>query len=286
MLHFGAVSLVSGMISDQKGLTMREMTIQNHARGLALRTLVVTVFVALIASYACGGKDLQPTEPDPPWVAKYQKIARAGCECKSEPCFSKSKTQLDKLVSDHGGFDEVPLSVHEAHEKFDPCWREGTADLARDLSNSADAICRCADAGCVQTFRLGMVALEDKYGTNFEPPLSDSLDQEIRKELDRAGQCLGAISVPGEEFLAYMQETTDGICACAEIACMNKILNERMGKFTGKYFIDALPSIQSQLDASKAKYCSCIGKDLAEEIADKVNAGIPPRLNVKVTCTE
>ena len=262
---------------------MRGMMFQNDARGRVWRA---TIFVALFSTFACGGKDIQPTEPDPPWVADYQKTARAGCKCKAEPCFTQAKEKLDKLVSDHGGFDEVPLSVHEAHEKFDPCWREGTADLARDLAKSADAICRCADSGCVQTFRLGMVELEDKYGTNFEPPLSDSLDQDIRNELERADKCLSALSVPGEEYLAYMEKTTGEICACTEIPCMQKILGERMGMYQGRYFIDALPSVQSRLDASKAKYCSCIGKKLAEEIADKVNGGIPPRLNVEVTCAK
>jgi hypothetical protein len=270
------------MISGDKGLTMRGMTTQKdfrHRYGF-----MVTAVVALIANYACGGKDVQPTDPDPPWVAEYQKTVRAGCECKAEACFSQAKEKLDKLVSDHGGFDEVPLSVHEAHKKFDPCWREGTADLARDLSESADAICRCTDSGCVQSFRVGMVALEDKYGTNFEPPLSNSLDENIRTELERADKCLSAISIPAADFLAYMQETTGGICACTEIECMQKILAERMAKFKGRHFIDGLPAIQSQLDASKTKYCSCIGKDLAVEIADKVNGGVHPQLKVRVIC--
>ncbi len=245
-----------------------------------------TVFALLLLaiSVACGGKDLQPTEPDPPWVAEYQSVAREGCKCTSEACLNKARTRLDSLVSDHGGFDEVPLSIHEAHEVFDPCWRSGTADLARDLSKRADAICRCEEFACVQSYRENMVALEDKYGTNFEPPLDQKLTADAQKELARATACLGELSVPGEEYLASMETTTLAICECKDIGCMQKILGERKAQFTGRVFVDSLSSIQSKLDISNARYCDCLGEALAHDVANSLAGGMPKELNVKVDC--
>lgn len=272
------------VLSTEKGSTMPPMTCEKISVAQP-RTWGLMVFaLALVAGSSCGGKDLQPTEPDPPWVAEYQTVAKAGCDCKSETCLSEAKQKLDKSLADHGGFDEVPISVHEAHNKFDVCWRAGTTDLARDLAKHADAICRCSDSACVQAFREGMVMLEDKYSTNFEPPLREKLDQEILKELDRGEQCFGALSIPGKEYAAYMQQSSDAVCACGELECMQKVLQERLAKFKGRFFVDSLPEFQSELDASNSKYCGCIGKNVAKELSDELHAGIPLHLNVTVEC--
>jgi hypothetical protein len=258
------------------------MSLKTSVRQLC-RAGLFAVWIAMFAQ-GCSGADIQPTQPDPPWVINYQKTADQGCKCKSEACFTTAKQKLDTLVAEHGGFDEVPLSVHEAHKGFDPCWRAGTADLARDLSKAADAVCRCSDNECVQTYREGLVKLEDKYGTNFQPPLADKLTQEAQNEIARATECLAAISIPGEEYLAFIEKTTEGICACDALECMQKILLERRAKFKGYVFVDGLVAIQSRLDVSNANYCQCLGKTVAQEAADKMLGGIPAQLNMKVIC--
>jgi hypothetical protein len=259
---------------------------KNPMRAPGFALLALTLVLGLGFGLGCSGasKDIQSTEPDPPWVAQYQSTARAGCECKTEACFAKAKQELDTLVADHGGFDEVPLNVHEANKKFDPCWRAGTTDLSRDLAKLADALCRCTETSCVQSFRVSMVNLEDKYGTNFEGSRRASLSEDVRSELSRADQCLGALSVPGDEYLAYMEETTVAICACSEIECLRKVLRERLEKFKGRVFIDSLPAVQSKLDIANGRYCGCLGESAAQELADSVRGGIPPQLNMGIVC--
>ncbi len=272
------------MISATKGPTMAFMTTPTMRWLRGGPALLFFVCVAVCTSFSCGSKDVQPTEPDQPWVREYQATAGQGCKCKTEACFNRAKQKLDTLVADHGGFDEVPLSVHEAHKGFDPCWRAGTADLARDLAKATDAVCRCADAPCVQNYREGLVRLEDKYGTNFEQPFSSDVSTEARTEIVRADECLAAISIPGEEYLAYMEETTIAVCACSELDCLQKVLGERMEKLKGHIFVDSLASIQQQLDILNQRYCTCLGATAARDIAEKMLGGIPVQLDMKVSC--
>ena len=189
------------------------------------------------------------------------------------------------MVSEHGGFDEVPLSVHEAHKAFDPCWRAGTEDLSRDIAKLADALCRCSEWSCVQLFRESMVRLEDKYGTNFEPPKRKTLSSKVQTELGRADECFAALSIPGEDYAAYMEETALAVCACSDLECMHKVLLGRRNNYKGKIFVDSLPAVQSKLELTNSRYCGCLGEGgAAQELGDKMQGGIPPKLNMPLLC--
>ena len=247
------------------------------------RVLIATLLV-LCAACSGANKDVQASEPDPPWVTTYKSTAESGCECKTEACFTKAKAEMDAMVSEHGGFDEVPLSVHEAHKAFDPCWRAGTADVSRDIAKLADALCRCTQKSCVQSHLENMLRLEDKYGTNFEPPNRQGLSAAAQSELNRTDACFATLSIPGKEYVSYMEESALAVCACSELPCMQKVLLERRSKYKGKVYIDSLPSVQSKLDLMNSRYCTCLGSGTAMEIADKMQGGIPPQLNMPIIC--
>lgn len=274
---------IAKVISSKKKLTMPKMSPHMISLRNCQRAAIATI---LVLCAACSGtsKDVQASEPDPSWVSSYKDTARAGCKCKTEACFTKAKTKLDAMVSEHGGFDEVPLSVHEAHKSFDPCWRAGTADLSRDIAKLADALCRCSEQSCVQQFRESLVRLEDKYGTNFEPSNRETLSSETRRELGRADECFTALSIPGEDYVAYMEETALAVCACGDLKCLHKVLLERRHNYEGKVFVDSLPAVQSKLELTNSRYCGCLGEGGAQELADKMQGGIPLKLNMPLRC--
>jgi len=99
----------------------------------------------------------------PPWWQDARTLADQGCTCGDEPCLTRTRAALVALEDQHGGMDEAPPEVHEAHARFDACYRNGTFDLVRDLEHAKNALCGCGDAGCAKLALAEVTHARDKY---------------------------------------------------------------------------------------------------------------------------
>jgi hypothetical protein len=207
---------------------------------------------ALIALCACGPKEHM--EPEPPWVTDYQRIAREGCECQDPDCLDAAHAAAVKMETEHGGIDEAPPSVQTAHGELDQCWREGTADIGRDLADAADAVCRCTDDACIEHYRVQVVQIEDKYGTDTH---GGGLDAGAKAEVDRADACLAAVTIDATEYLTAMTAATTALCKCEDPECVVTELSRDPRSFGDRFYLAEAASIETPLADLSAKYCEC-----------------------------
>lgn len=207
---------------------------------------------ALIALCACGPKERM--EPEPPWVADYQRIAREGCECQDPECLDAAHSAAVKMETEHGGIDDAPPSVQTAHGELDQCWRDGTADIARDLADAADAACRCTEPACIEHYRVEVVQIEDKYGTDIH---GAGLDAGAKAEVDRADACLAAVTITADDYLEAMTAAANALCKCEDPECVKAELVRDPRAFGDRFYVADLSSIESTLNDVKFKYCDC-----------------------------
>lgn len=238
---------------------------------------------ALIALCACGPKEHM--EPEPPWVHDYQRIAREGCECQDPDCLNAAHAAAVKMETEHGGIDDAPPSVQTAHGELDTCWREGTADIGRDLAVAADAACKCTDTTCIEGYRLQVVQIEDKYGVDTH---GKGLDPAARPEVERADACLAAVTISASDYLESLTAATDALCKCEDEDCVKSEISRDPRQFGDRFYVPDIATIESAIEDIKFKYCDCyrIAKTKVLKDQDKPEQSqIPPtKLVIELGC--
>jgi hypothetical protein len=233
------------------------------------------LLLASLACTACGPRERM--EPEPPWVADYQAIAREGCECPDPECLDDAHARAMQMEAEHGGIDEAPPSVQTAHGELDKCWREGTHDLARDLRGATETLCRCRDNACIEAYKLQLVQIEDKYSVDTRSP---QLEGAARTEVDRANQCIADVTIPSEDFLAALGSYTEELCKCEDEQCAKTQIARSPPAFGDRFHIADIRAIQAQFDEVSAAYCECF-----RIVRDKVLKDMPDhdKLQTKVS---
>jgi hypothetical protein len=239
---------------------------------------------AALVALGCGpGKGTERIDPDPPWVADYQRIAREGCECIDPECLDLAHTAAEAMVAKHGGLDEVPPSVHVAHGELDACWRDGTEDLGRDLTDAADAVCTCTKTACIDAYRLQVLHLGDKYRVDLTGAAA-TLPDAARAPMTRANACVEAVTISADEFLAAMKTRTAAVCKCEALDCVR---STPLASFGDRFYMPDRPSIEAELKDTTEEFCACISQIIAKAIRDKVipeAAGVS--MSVRLQCPE
>jgi hypothetical protein len=256
-------------------LVTRRIRFSLLARGSIYMLLAMRCLVLLVAIAACGPRERM--EPEPPWVADYQAIAREGCECQDPECLDAAYARAMKMEADHGGIDEAPPSVQTAHGELDKCWREGTRDLARDLRGVADAVCRCRDNACIQDYRLRLVQIEDKYGVDTK---SSQLEPAAAAQVARADQCIADVTIPGDDYITELRGYTAALCACDDEECAKTEIVRAPPSFGDRFHVADVAAIQSDFDSISKGYCDCF-----QIVRDKVLKDVPDvdKLQTKVS---
>jgi len=241
----------------------------------------LAVCVAAVLAATCGGKDKPPvlSEAEPAWVDDYKRIADAGCDCIDEDCLRDAHAKAEAMERAHGGLDDAPPSVQEAHGALDRCWRDGTDDLPRDLGDAVDAVCKCTDNECINSYRIAQLHIQDKYRVNLASP--DDLDPASRETVARASVCINKVTVHAEEYLAGHQRRADAICRCDTRHCAE--VSDRLD-FGGRFYVPELQTIQVDVEIASDRYCQCLGGIIAKELkAESPDGKAPPPPTVDIS---
>ena len=232
----------------------------------------------------CGGKQVaEPSEPEPPWAADYQRVAREGCACGDPACLDAAHARLAKMEADHGGLDDAPPSVQTAHGEFEQCWRGGTQDMARDLADASDAVCKCTDTKCVNTHRIELIHIGDRYKVNLDDP--STLDARARAAFDRGQKCLAAVTVPGDEYLDILARTTKQFCDCGALDCIRAVFRDRAKLFGERFVIGDLDAVRPQAERFKQQYCRCLSDAVNKGIEAKtIKPDVAAKIDVAFNC--
>ncbi|MGE5184085.1 MAG: hypothetical protein ACM31C_18570 [Acidobacteriota bacterium] len=242
-------------------------------------------WVALVV--ACGGKQTPPPAsdfppmPEPAWAQQYEQRAADGCKCRDATCLDKVHRELARLEADHGGMDDAPPGVQQAHGSFDQCWRDGTKDPARDLELLAKTACDCTDSACLDRWKLAAMHLTDKYEVVDLDELAKS-SAPGAASLAKARKCIADVTIDGTALVAIVEKATDDMCKCGNVGCAQGVMKARSDAL-GKYLqVDGLDAVQPKLDALQPKYCECLGDLVAREVAETLNP-FPPATKIDVT---
>lgn len=200
-------------------------------------------------------------------------------------CLDGIHVKLAALESAHGGMDEAPASVHEAHGVFDTCWRNGTKDPVRDATTIATQVCDCRDTPCIRTWRLATLHTLDKYGVTDAEALTTvpGATPAVAAALERGARCLDAVTIKGDALLAIVDKAATEMCTCKDAACAQTAMATR-GKALANYLeVADLASVQDRVDSANARFCKCMGTVMATEIADKM-LPFRAKIDVDVSC--
>ena len=173
--------------------------------------------LALITAAACGPKTLANDPPpappsDEPWVKEHVAIVKAACECEDSACLETAKAEIDALEAAHGGLDESPADVHQSRGRFETCYRSGTNDPVRDLSQVTESLCRCAESVCVDKALIARLNVDDKYAN---ATLGDEQKSEIGALNAKYASCKRAKIITGEAVAAHVEKVMFAVCDCA-----------------------------------------------------------------------
>ena len=229
---------------------------------------VVVLLLLTVTGTSCGSKQVEePSEPEPPWVKDYQRVATAGCACGDAACLDKAHAELEKMVADHGGIDEAPPSVHEAHGEFEQCWRSGTKDIARDLSDAADAVCKCRETACINAYNVQLIHIGDRYRANLDAPAT--LDERARPALERGKACVAAVTVPADEYVEIIARTTKQFCECGAVDCIRTVYKDRSKAFGDRFIIGDKEQVKPRVEKIREAYCRCLTTAISKGIESK-----------------
>jgi hypothetical protein len=230
----------------------------------AMRRIANLVALALAFAQlaACGGRQVaEPSEEEPPWVKDYERIAREACACPDdEDCLNDAHARAVAMEDAHGGIDDAPPSVQIAHGELDKCWREGTYDLARDVTSAVDAVCACSESACIDLYRLDVIHISQKYKVDLSSP--DALDPASRESVARASACIAKVSIPAEEYLSAYQGRADAVCKCETRHCAETSPRIDFGE---RFYVD-LAAVKAEADVAAEKYCDCMFGFVAKEL--------------------
>jgi hypothetical protein len=240
--------------------------------------------LALVVVIACGSKQpkiVEHVESDPEWATTYERRAHDGCACKDADCLERVHAELAKVEVDHGGMDDAPPGVQQAHGELDQCWRDGTKDPARDLDYSATQVCGCADTGCLTKWRTDAMHLADKYAAT-------DLDEVAKAapsgpaSVARARKCIADVTISGADFMVIVDKSTDEMCKCQNMGCAQASMKGRVDALAKYLEIDGVDAIQVRLDELQIKYCKCLGEIAGRELAENISP-FPAATKIDVT---
>lgn len=169
--------------------------------------------VILCLAVSCGPQTLDTNPPlaqssNEPWVKEHRELVRAGCQCDDSGCLEDAKTKIFALEAEHGGLDNSPADVHNAHGEFEQCYQSGTRDPARDLHAVVRRMCGCTTEACVKQSMIARLKFGDKYGTIDPSTELGKLDAEY----DR---CKDERITSGEKLAAHYEKIVTAVCGCA-----------------------------------------------------------------------
>lgn len=203
---------------------------------------------------ACGPKTLDSNPPlaetsSEPWVKEHRELVVAGCECESSACLEEAKAKIAALEAEHGGLDESPADVHNAHGEFEQCYQSGTRDPQRDLNAVTRRMCGCADAGCVKQTMIARLKFEDKYG-------AVSADSELGKLDAEYNRCKDDRIIDGDKLAAHYERIMATTCACAAGKGCGVTLTD-LPPMPAAVVINNLDAHQHRIDTATERICNC-----------------------------
>lgn len=232
---------------------------------------------ALLLFAACGAsRPPPPSAPpiDPRVVADAQRLANQGCACADDRCLNENHDALDVLERDHGGLDELPREVYDAHAKLDRCWRDRTKDVARDVELATKQLCTCHDTECARLAVLEIGRVEDKYKSDPIPPEAEARVIAAKKELET---CTSEKIGDGRAIVPKIEALANEACACKSTGCVEGAMKRYGTVLDGILIIQHSGDTESRMKNAQTSLCRCTAK---------VGIGsIFPNASIDVSCT-
>ena len=190
----------------------------------------------------------------PPWWQDARTLADQGCTCGDEPCLTRTRAALVALEDQHGGMDEAPPEVHEAHARFDACYRNGTFDLVRDLEHAKNALCGCGDAGCAKLALAEVTHARDKYKGVVPDPQAVEPVAKLTAALDA---CLAEKVVDGPAWADELSSIAKQVCACKDQDCVNGATGRVLARLRGVLIVQNDAGSEQRINDAYERMCKC-----------------------------
>jgi len=210
--------------------------------------------IVLSVGVSCGPNTLATNPPlaessDEPWVAEHRELVRSGCECASSSCFEEAKAKIAALVAEHGGLDESPADVHNAHGEFEQCYQSGTRDPVRDLKALVRRLCGCTTEACVKQSNIAHLEFEDKYGAVDATGELGKLDAEYAR-------CKSERIISGEKLAAHFETVMTTVCTCAARNKCGTLLTD-LPPMPAAVMVTELGAYEHRIAQATERTCNC-----------------------------